>query len=445
VKIRKWHERSDRRPSRRAFLQGAFSPALAGWAATIPARATTFSKTGAAKRNMITWRTHEVARIPDGYQVAVADVNGDGRLDILALSSIKSIVEWYENPTWRARPITTTTRKNISLAPLFQSPVYGLALASDFALDDSTHGGSLWWAEPASVGAGKGAEPRTAWYVAEWRLELLGKIPTSHRLRWANLDGTGRLALVDAPLLGVGAVAPEYKVPAPLTWFEMPEPIRRGHASAKEAPPVAWPSHRIDESLTVVHGLNVLDWDGDGRDEILAASFEGVHLFHSSGQGTEITWTRTHLGAGDQESRPRRGASEIGVGKVAGKRFLATIEPWHGDQVVVYSEAKPGELWTRQVIDSSFHEGHALACADLDGDGNDEIVAGFRGPGTSLYAYYAASASGPATAQWERQLVDAEMAASGMAIADVDGDGRKDIVAIGASTGNVKWYQNVAG
>jgi len=126
---------------------------------------------------------------------------------------------------------------------------------------------------------------------------------------------------------------------------------------------------------------------------------------------------------------------------VAGTRFLATIEPWHGDQVVVYSEAGPGELWTRRVIDPGFHEGHALACADLDGDGNDEIVAGFRGPGTSLYVYYAVDASG---LNWERQLLDAEMAASGMAIADVNGDGRKDVVAIGSSTGNVKWYQNLS-
>jgi hypothetical protein len=381
------------------------------------------------KRNMIQWQAHEVARIPQGYQVAVADVNGDGRLDILGLSSAKSIVEWYENPTWKPRPITTATHKNISLAPLFHPgyPARGVALASDFALDDSTHGGSLWWAEPAADGE------------QEWRLLSLGKIPTSHRLRWANLDGKGRLALVDAVLLGIGAVAPDYHVPAPLTWFEMPEYYRQGHASTQEAPPLEWPSHRIDDSLTVMHGLNVLDWDGDGRDEILTASFEGVHLFHSSGHGEKLTWTRTHLGEGDQHSRPKRGASEIGVGKVAGKRFLATIEPWHGDQVVVYSQAPPGELWPRQVIDPTFHEGHALACADLDGDGNDEIVAGFRGPGTSLYVYYAADASG---GNWQRQLLDAEMATSGVAIADVNGDGRLDVVAIGSSTGNVKWYEN---
>ena len=381
------------------------------------------------KRNMIQWQTHEVAKIPEGYQVAVADVNGDGCLDILALSSAKNVVEWYENPAWKPRPITTTTHKNISLAPLFHPwyPARGLALASDFALDDSTHGGSLWWAAPAAD------------WDQEWRLRPLGRIPTSHRLRWANLDGMGRLGLVDAPLLGFGAVAPDYKAPAPLTWFEMPEIYWRGHASAKETPPTEWPSHRIDEALTVVHGLNVLDWDGDGRDEILTASFEGVHVFHSAGYGADLTWTRTHLGEGDQQSGPKRGASEIGVGKVAGKRFLATIEPWHGDQVVVYSEAGPGQVWTRRLIDPSFHEGHALACADLDGDGNDEIVAGFRGPGTSLYVYYAVDAWGW---NWERQLLDAEMAASGVAIVDLNGDGRKDVVAIGASTGNVKWYEN---
>jgi hypothetical protein len=402
-----------------------------------PAPAANTLSAAMKKRTMIQWRTHEVAKIPDGYQVAVADVNGDGRPDILALSSVESIVEWHENPTWKTWSITTTTRKNISLAPLFYRgyPARGLALASDFVLDDSTHGGSLWWAEPARD------------WDAEWRLHLLGQIPTSHRLRWADLDGDGRLELVDAPLVGPGAAAPEYRVPAPLTWFEMPEVFLRGHVSAGERAPAEWTSHLIDASLTVVHGLNVLDWDGDGRDEILTASFEGVHLFHAAERGLERTWTRMQLAAGDQpasagrQPRPRRGASEIGVGKVGGKRFLATIEPWHGEQVVVYCEGKPGGLWTRHVIDTSFRDGHALACADLDGDGNDEIVAGFRGAGTSLYVYYAADASGM---NWERQLLDAEMAASGVVIADLNDDNRKDVVAVGASTGNVKWYENRA-
>lgn len=382
------------------------------------------------KRAMIKWQPHTVAQIPSGYQVAVADVNGDGRPDILALSSEESIIEWYENPSWKARPITTLTRHNISLAPLFRRnyPQRGLALASDFALNDSTSGGSLWWGEPGVS------------LDSEWPLHLLGRIPTSHRLRWADLDGSGRLGLVDVPLLGLGAKEPGYEVPASLTWFDSPEPLLRGHVSAGDTGQGAWTPHLIDDSLTVVHGVQIMDWDNDGREEILTASFQGVHLFHSTGKSPDLHWTKTHLGAGDQLSTPRRGSSEIGVGRLDGHRFLATIEPWHGEHVVVYTREKSGELWSRHPIDDSIHDGHALLCADLDGDGNDEIVAGFRGQGTSLYVYYALDASG---LKWERQTLDTQMAASGVVTADINGNGRPDLVAIGASTANVKWYENL--
>jgi hypothetical protein len=379
---------------------------------------------------MVRWQAHPVAKIPHGYQVAVGDINGDGRPDILALSSAESIVEWYENPSWRARSITTETERNISLAPLFRPgyPVRGLALATNFALEDSRNGGDVWWATPpASEGS-------------EWSLQMIGRIPTSHRLRWADLHGGGRLALVDAPLLGYGAEAPDYKVGSPLTWCEMPETMLQGHATAGTERESAWTPHLIDDSLTVVHGIHVMDWDSDGRDEILTASFEGVHLFQFTGRGSDLRWAKTRLAEGDQVSRPRRGSSEIGVGRIHGRRFLATIEPWHGEQVVVYFPGKRGELWSRHVIDDSFRDGHALAVADLNGDGRDEIVAGFRGEGTSLYVYYAADPTGT---RWERQSLDEGMAASGVVVADLNGDGRPDVVAIGASTGNVKWYENL--
>src|SRR5438552_12498745 len=216
----------------------------------------------------------------------------------------------------------------------------------------------------------------------------------------------------------------------------------RGHVYAGDSAAGLWASHLVDDTLHVVHGVAVTDWDGDGRDELLTASFDGVHLFHSAVKGADLKWTRTRLAAGDQVSRPRRGASEIGVGHLAGRRFLATIEPWHGEQVVVYFESKPGELWERRVIDASFKDGHALAVADLNGDGNDEILAGYRGQGTSLYAYYAADATGK---NWERQALDSQMAASCVVVLDLNGDGRLDIAAVGASTANVVWYENLGG
>ena len=421
--------------TRRQFLRAVTSTAV------LPSLVAGVEKQrGGTKNEHPRWRVHDVAKIAHGYQVAVADVNADGRPDILALSSEESILEWYKNPSWKSQAITTKTRKNISLAPLFREayPERGLAFASDFALEESDQGGSIWWCQPPDLPD------------SEWPVRLIGQIPTSHRLRWADLNGDGRLALVDAPIVGLGAKPPAYKVGAPLTWFEMPEILLRGHAVGAKKP-AEWTAHLIDDTLTVVHGIQVLDWDGDRRDEILTASFEGIHLFHALSQGTDLRWKKTQLAAGYDPTTgvakgkiaSHRGSSEIGVGRVGGHRFLATIEPWHGDQVAVYFEdegAQTGKLWSRRVIDSSFRDGHALVCGDLDNDGNDEIVAGYRGPGTSLYAYYV---SGPSGAAWERQTLDTEMAASGVTLADINGDDRLDIICVGASTGNVRWYENL--
>ena len=91
-------------------------------------------------------------------------------------------------------------------------------------------------------------------------------------------------------------------------------------------------------SRTTSRPINVT---GSKGPEILVASYEGVSLLTRP----DGKWEIAHLGEGDQaKPNTNRGSSEIKLGKLkSGTRFIATIEPWHGNQVVVYTQPAGGK------------------------------------------------------------------------------------------------------
>ena len=95
----------------------------------------------------------------------------------------------------------------------------------------------------------------------------------------------------------------------------------------------------------------LLNLDTDAQEEIITASKEGLHAMKRAAGGT---WSRTLIGEG--------APGEVKLGRVGGRRMLATVEPWHGKSIVVYAE-RPG-VWSRAVIESELTGGHALGWAD---------------------------------------------------------------------------------
>lgn len=354
---------------------------------------------------------------PGGYQVEVADVNGDGRPDVIGVGG--GTCAWYENPSWQKR-IVSTPRQTPGIISSATADLDGdgkaeVAIAYQFGMNEPTHGKLVLAVQDA------GRE-------SAWTLKPVADVGSIHRLRWGEFAGKGKLSLAIAPIFGPDAKAPTYdQSPAKLVVF---------HTGAE---PLSgrWTAETVGER-PVVHGIRVFDWDGDGRSEILSADNLGVALFSMRpGQGG---WQEKGLVPGAKGEPPKRGSSEIHVGKLAtGRRFLATIDPWHGSQVSVWLPDEKGNFPldhpNRTVIDDTLSDGHALWVADVDGDGDDEIFAGHRGTNARVSAY---DFEGKA---WKRTVLDEATAAQDLRGADLDGDGTPDVVAIGGKTHNVVWYR----
>jgi hypothetical protein len=373
----------------------------------------------------IEFRKHVIdGAFETGYQVSVADVDMDGLPDVVALSTSPSRLVWYRNPDWTRYSISTTSDRNIDVAPhdIDGDGDVDLALASEFSLGDSLRGGLVQWLEC----------PPDPTQTQEWTARDIDRVPTAHRVRWADVTGDGRKELVNLPIVGIGAKSPKYDVAVQFKAYRVPEDPTTNE----------WPRVLLDNALHMAHGIAVVDWDGSTPEELLTASFEGVVLYQHVTNPQHRR--KVHIGSGNRGQRPAQGSSEVSMGTFAaeGSRFIAAIEPWHGHEVVVYTpDARDGRLWLRTVIDNSFNDGHALGCADFDGDGADDIVAGHRGPNHSLYVYRSADNGN----RWDRIAVDeGGMAAAGVYLADLNLDGAVDIVAIGTATNNVVWYENLS-
>jgi hypothetical protein len=357
---------------------------------------------------------HTIATgLSGGYQVVVADLNRDAKPDIVAVASGLKEIRWYENPDWKPHALVTGINQPINAAAhdVDGDGIPEIALAHGFSNVYARSAGIV------SILAHQG-DPTGPWSIKE-----IDRLPTSHRLRFADIDGSGKPVLVNFPLVGSQAVAPDYRDRVPLVIYR----------------PGDWKRELItDAEEGVVHGIFVASWDAGRRESLLTAGFLGVHrLQFDKGQ-----WTRTLVVKGDPADWPRSGSSDVVVGRLGAERFVATIEPWHGNKVVVYRMKKDKEkdAWTRHVIDETIADGHTIVAGDFDNDGQDELVVGERQGKRSAYLYRATNVKEEA---WSKQpLDDGGMAAAGCAVADLNADKRPDVVCIGTATANVKWYEN---
>ncbi len=355
-------------------------------------------------------------KIEIGYGLAIADVDGDGKPDIL-LADKKQFV-WYKNPTWEkfvlAENLTKEDNVCIAAADIDGDGKCEIAVGAAWNPGDTVNSGAVFYLIPP--------KDRTQ----KWEAVALHHEPTVHRMRWVK-NWQNAFELVVVPLHGRGNKNGQGDGVKILAYKKPADPKQE------------WTTRVMNDALHMTHNLDPVQ---DPARELLIASREGVFLLNSDPDASALKATQL---SGTESG----GAGEVRLGKrPGGKRFFATVEPMHGTNLVVYTQPAKGDgktLWTRQVLDPSLVDGHALACRDVLGTGSDQILVGWRARnragvkvGIKLF-----TPLDPDDHDWRMSLIDDNtMACEDLTVADLNGDGKLDIVAAGRATKNVKIYFN---
>ena len=223
--------------------------------------------------------------------------------------------------------------------------------------------------------------------------------------------------------------------------------------SDSPAPGAYWTMHVIDDSHEGADGVDLVDIDNDGdADAVVAWEESGALLLHENpGPGrVREPWGHTRISGG------------LTVGKIEDARFADFDRDGVVDAVVSATEKgseRVGVHWLvhpQQAHSEGAWQGSWLepslrylylkvAIGQIDGYGPSDIVAGSKAEGKTggLVWYEAVAAPGPGNAsQWRSRLIDQIDWIDSLAITDINGDGRDDILL--NYWDNLLWYENLA-
>ena len=358
------------------------------------------------------WRAVEIDRIEIGYGLQMADVNGDGKTDIVLAD--KSTIQWYQNPEWTkhiiARDLTVRDNVCVTARDIDGDGKCEIAVGGQWNYPESVKDGAVFYLIPPA--------DRTKL----WTPKQLHNEPSVHRMHWVR-GPRKQFQLVVKPLRGRGSVNGEGPGIRVLEYFKPPGPKDE------------WKFEVVCDFMHLSHNFHPVSWDDDDEEELIIAGKEGV--WHFDKQNGE--WSATQL--------TEEFAGEIRDGRLPnGKRFIVTIEPKHGSTSAVYAEpANVGDLWKPlKVLDEQLKDGHALACADFLGVGSDQVVVGWRAmndpgvPGIKLFT----PLNDDGTRWRDTRISSEKVAVEDIKAADLNGDGKVDIVAAARQTKNLVIFFN---
>ena len=193
----------------------------------------------------------------------------------------------------------------------------------------------------------------------------------------------------------------------------------------------------ISEEVDKPTSVHVVDIDADGDDDVLSASSNDstVRLFENMGADAEEHFVETVLGHAES------GANSVSAADLDGDGDLDVLASARLDNSVGWYEQldlNTGDFGSFQAIDAELEGASFAVAADLDGDGDQDVVAtGYKSD--ELVWYENTGEDGFSTAT----VIDSTRGGPWMAHAmDLDSDGDMDIVAAFYDGDEITQYVN---
>jgi len=351
--------------------------------------------------------TFLVHRLGDDHAegITTLDMNGDGRPDIL------SGAYWYENPGPRGGEWKRHQYRTVEIVGEFVSDCgeWTVDVNHDGAPDVVTAGwmtDGLWWYE----------NPKKPDVM--WQRHLIAHTIETEGGRMADINGDGKPDLALAHYGHAGVMWVDFAGPEPKV-------------------------HHVGGREQDGHGIGMADVDGDGKIDILMPHgwFKNIDADHDK-------W----------EWHPEWDLGETGfpiIGYDVNNDGKMDLIYGRGHSYGLYWLEQQGDAsnrrWVRHTIDESFSQVHTLGLADIDGDGEMELLAGkrYRGhdggdPGSyepMVVYYYKINRK---TGEFTRIPISINGTAgvgTQFVIADLDGDGDIDLATAGKS--GVHFFENM--
>jgi len=294
--------------------------------------------------------------------VAVADIDNDGHPDVIVgcgmVTQQAGTVYWFKAPNdptqenWQRFQVEPSN--DISFMKMYTMDVNNDKNQDIIA---GTNSGTYVYTNPGNP----------TLEGAQWERTLLEGTGSSNYL--ANMDSDRKLEIINSDL----GTKPDYN--GSVSWIDV----------VNKNGMVSYTQTMIDENLFKAFDVNVMDVNGDFRNDVVVSIFQTASLF------------------------------------------------WYEAPVI---STNP---WTKHTI-SDTYEGTDMYTGDINRDGKDElIVSGLFKKKISWFS--AAKANGDIT--WTEHILDNDTLFPGdISLNDLDGDGDLDVVLAGMGENQIIWYEN---